>query len=294
MITMKKSKSPLIAALGFVLGILPLHAQDAADKNSGVTKGPATAKLGAIARIEVPADCVLLDGEATRKRKKSFGNRVSGKEVGLISPTNRLWAVYFEHDDSGHVLDDEKNKLDSMADELLASYKAGAAQQNKERERTGAPAIEIVGWQQPPHYDETTHNLSWAIRATSGGQPLLNYNTRLLGRLGSMEVVLACDPDQLPQTLPAFTGLLAGFSFQSGQTYAEYRPGDKVAKYGLAALVVGGAAVGAAKLGLLAWLLPFLKKGWILIVAAFAAVANFFKKLFAKISGRKHDDQSPQ
>lgn len=291
---MKKSKPLLIAALGFALILPPLHAQVAGDKIPGVTKGPATAKLGAIAHIEVPADCVFLDGEATRRRVKSAGNRVSGNEVGLISPTNHLWAVYFEYDASGHVLDDEKDKLDSMADKILASYKEGAAQQNKERERMGAPAIEIVGWLQPPHYDETTHNLTWAIRATSGGQPLLNYNTRLLGRLGSMEVVLACDPDQLPQTLPAFTSLLAGYSFQSGQTYAEYRPGDKVAKYGLAALVVGGAAVGAAKLGLLAWLLPFLKKGWILIVAAFAAVANFFKKTFAKISGRKPDDQSPQ
>jgi hypothetical protein len=45
--------------------------------------------------------------------------------------------------------------------------------------------------------------------------------------------------------------------------------------------VVGGAAVGAAKLGWLAWLLPLLKKGWALIVAAFAAVAAWVKRLFS-------------
>ena len=39
------------------------------------------------------------------------------------------------------------------------------------------------------------------------------------------------------------------------------------------ALVVGGAAVGAAKLGLLTGLLVFLKKGWKLLVFAIAAVA---------------------
>jgi uncharacterized membrane-anchored protein len=53
---------------------------------------------------------------------------------------------------------------------------------------------------------------------------------------------------------------LTSYSFQTGQTYAEYRSGDKVAKFGLAALVVGGAAVGAAKLNLLTGLLVMFKK----------------------------------
>jgi uncharacterized membrane-anchored protein len=107
-----------------------------------------------------------------------------------------------------------------------------------------------------------------------------------------MEVVLICEPDQLQGTLPTFTSLLAGYSFQTGNNYAEYRKGDKVAKYGLAALVLGGAAVGAAKLGLLAWLLPFLKKGWILIVAAFAGIASFFRKLFGRKDERPNDGSS--
>ena len=42
---------------------------------------------------------------------------------------------------------------------------------------------------------------------------------------------------------------------KSGERYAEYRPGDKIAKYGLAALVTGGAAVVAVKTGLFAYLL---------------------------------------
>jgi uncharacterized membrane-anchored protein len=80
--------------------------------------------------------------------------------------------------------------------------------------------------------------------------------------------------------LAAFRNVLGGCSFSTGQTYAEYRPGDKVAKYGLAALVVGGAAVGAAKFGLFAWAAVLLKKAWKLIIVAIAAVASFFRKLF--------------
>jgi uncharacterized membrane-anchored protein len=101
-----------------------------------------------------------------------------------------------------------------------------------------------------------------------------------------MEVVLICEPEQLQETLPTFRNLLAGYNFQTGQKYAEYRSGDKVAKYGLAALVVGGAAVAGAKLGLFAWLAVLLKKAWKLVILAVAAVAAVIKKVFDKITGR--------
>src|SRR5215472_14705294 len=139
----------------------------------------------------------------------------------------------------------------------------------------------------PPTYDTNTHNLEWAIRAASEGHQILNYNTRLLGRKGVMEVVLVVDPENLSETLPAFRKALAGYSFQTGQRYAEYRSGDKVAKYGLAALVVGGAGVAAVKLGLFAWLAVLFKKGAKLVIVAFVAVVAFFKRLLAKVFGGK-------
>jgi uncharacterized membrane-anchored protein len=268
----------------------PVFAQNQPAKVN-ILKGPATAKLGAVAQINLPAGFDFLDGATTRAMMKAYGEPVSGNELGLIEATNGHWSVIFEFSDIGYVKDDDKNKLD--ADKLLASFKAGTAEQNKQRVANGRAPLEIIGWEQPPHYDDVSHNLTWAIRCSSEGRQILNYNTRLLGRLGVMEVVLICEPDQLSETLPTFTGLLAGYSFQADQNYAAYRQGDKVAKYGLAALVLGGAAVGAAKLGMLGWLLPFLKKGWILIVAALAGLANFFRKLFGKATGRKDDDGRP-
>jgi uncharacterized membrane-anchored protein len=104
-----------------------------------------------------------------------------------------------------------------------------------------------------------------------------------------MEVVLIVEPDKLSDTLPEFRDLLGTYAFRTGQSYAEFKPGDKVAKYGLAALVVGGAAVGAAKLGLLGPLILILKKAWKLVIIAFAAVATAVKKFFAKITGRQNE-----
>jgi uncharacterized membrane-anchored protein len=279
---MRIPKLVLVALSGLSLSTFPLIAAKS-DSKLNFLEGPAKAQLEGVGRVDVPVGYTFLDGKTTRALMKAHGEPTSGQELGLLSPTNEDWSVIFEFNDIGYVKDDDKDKLD--ADKLLASIKRGTAAANKERVRAGNPPLEIIGWEVPPRYDETTHNLEWAIRATSGGEPILNYNTRVLGRKGVMEVVLIVEPDKLKETLPTFRNLLAGYTFQTGNTYAEYRSGDKVAKYGLAALVVGGAAVAGAKLGLFAWLAVLLKKAWKLVVLAVAAVAAGIKKLFSKFGG---------
>jgi uncharacterized membrane-anchored protein len=285
---MSLTKVSVVIVCGLALANAPLRAPAAESKSKlNILKGPAKAELEKVAKIDVPVGYDFLDGKTTRALMKAEGEPVSGQELGLLMPTNEHWSVMFEFSDVGYVKDDEKDKLD--ADKLLDSIKRGTAEANKERQRHGNPPLEVVGWEQPPKYDPETHNLEWAIRATSAGQPILNYNTRLLGRKGVMEVVLIVEPDKFSETLPSFRNLLAGYSFDSGQTYAEYRQGDKVAKIGLTALVVGGAAVGAAKLGLFAWLAVIFKKAWKLIVVAVAAVATAMKKFFGRLFGGRRE-----
>ena len=260
-------------------------AQGQSDSNPRLhfMQGPTKVHLGNVAQVDVPAGFVFLDGKNYRAMLKAEGEPVNGDEVGFLHSTNDDWAVAFEFSDVGYVKDDDKDQLEHP-EKLLARIKAGNEQANKARIQAGNPAIEVEGWEMAPKYDSETHNLEWAIRGRVEGRPLLNYNTRLLGRKGVMEVVLICEPAQLQETLPKFRSLLAGYTYQSGQSYAEYRPGDKIAKYGLGALVVGGAAVGAAKLGLFAWVAILFKKAWKLVVILFAAIASFFKKLFGRKS----------
>jgi uncharacterized membrane-anchored protein len=270
-----------------VLTASPIHAQtsDAKKRKLGLIEGPARAKLKDVAQVEVPEGYVFIDGNGLRALLKKAGEPTSGNELGLLRPTNHSWSVIFEFSADGYVKDDEKNNLD--ADKILASIKAANAEANKERIKNGNAPLEVVGWEQPPKYDETTHNLEWCIRGTSEDRAILNYNTRLLGRKGVMEVVLIVDPEKLPETMPQFRNVLANYSFQTGQTYAEYRPGDKVAKYGLAALVLGGATVGAVKLGLFSSLILLLKKGFKLVIVAVVAIIASLKKLLGKIFGRR-------
>ena len=137
--------------------------------------------------------------------------------------------------------------------------------------------MEIVGWMQEPRYDTASNNLEWAVKAQSEGDDIVNYNTRILGRGGVMEVALVTEPKQLDAVMPQFRSLLGNFSYTPGNRYAEFRSGDKVAQYGLAALVTGGAAAVALKTGIL-------QKFWKVIVAGIIGIGIAVKKVFTRIA----------
>lgn len=237
--------------------------------------GPATGLLGRVAEIKLSADHRFLEKRETKQFLEMLGNPTSGDELGVIMPTEGDWFVVFEYSDVGYVKDDDKDALD--ADAMLASIKEGTKQSNEQRKARGWPAMEITGWIQEPKYDTATNNLEWAIRGESEGSEIVNYNTRILGRGGVMEVALVAEPSQLTELLPQFKTLLGNYSFTEGNRYSEFRSGDKVAQYGLAALVTGGAAAVALKTGLL-------QKFWKLIVAAVIGVGVAIKKVFNRIA----------
>jgi len=249
-------------------------------------KGPATASMKTIADIDVPKDFMFTDGEGTRKLMEAVGNLTSGSEVGLLAPTSMVWFIVFRFSDDGYVKDDEKDKLN--ADKMLQSIKKGTERGNEERKRRGWPVMNIVGWDLNPAYDPATHNLEWAIRGESQGEQIVNHNTRILGRKGVMEVKLVVDPEKYSAVLPEFKQLLTAYNYKAGERYAEYRPGDKLAKYGLAALVTGGAVAVAAKTGLLASIVLFFKKGAKFIIIAVVAVIVALKRfLFGRSAPEK-------
>lgn len=256
---------------------------DAFNKQIGLKDGPLTGDMG-FAQIKIPAGFVFTDGAGAKKWAQLTTNPVSGKEIGLVgAPDGSL--VLFEFDDIGYVKDDEKDDL--KADDLLKDIKEGTASFNEERVRAGAPTLNIVGWEQTPAYNQATHALEWCVRAESQGKPSLNFNTRLLGRRGVVSVTLMFGGEQtLAQVLPGFRELLKGFSFKNGETYSEYKSGDKLAEYGLAALVAGGGVALAAKSGLLSKLGVLIAKGgkaiFLGVAALFGAVAKFFGRIFKK------------
>ena len=90
-----------------------------------------------------------------------------------------------------------------------------------------------------------------------------------------MNVLLVSEPNTLDRDIKSFKTALKKFDFNNGERYAEWREGDKVAAYGLGALVVGGTAAAVASKGGFKFL-------WAIALAAFAGLAGVFKKFFGK------------
>jgi uncharacterized membrane-anchored protein len=268
----------LLVVCTVALSAFGARQQDPMEKVQWV-HGPASADLGSIAQVRVPGGFIFANANDTRKLMEAMQNPTSGAELGFVAPETMEWFAVFEFDKVGYVKDDEKTKLDN--DAMLKSIRAGTEAGTKERKKRGWPTMTITGWEQTPHYDEATHNLEWAIRGESEGKPVVNFNTRILGRAGVMRVTLVTDPDTLTATIPKFKNMLAGYDYKTGAKYAEYRPGDKIAKYGLSALVVGGAAAVAVKSGLLKYI-------WKFIVIGVVALGGLFKRMFG---GRSTNNQ---
>ena len=236
-------------------------------------RGPCIGDLGDMARIQIPAGYIFAGGHDTRVLMEAMHNPTSGNELGLVAREHDTWYLVFEFDDTGYIKDDEKNSLDP--DAMLDSIRKATVASNRERAKRGWPTISVTGWAQPPRYNAENHNLEWAITGASENHELINWNTRLLGRSGVMRVTLVTDQAHLSGTMPYYQRLIDGFSYKTGHRYAEFRQGDKIAKYGLTALVVGGATAVAVKTGLLKYI-------WKILIVGFAAVAGFLKKLFSR------------
>jgi uncharacterized membrane-anchored protein len=279
----KHAKPPAPPAAAEEATPAPAEESDEANffKSMSWTMPGEKATIGDLAELAVPEGTRFTGPDGTRKLLEAFHNPTDGSELGLLTTDELDWYIIFDFADIGYVKDADKEKLD--ADEMLESLRAGNRASNEERQKRGWPTITLTGWHTPPFYNKETNNLEWCIKGASQGHDIVNYNTRILGRGGVMSANLLVAPDKLDATLPSIKAILQGFSYREGQKYSEWKSGDKIAKYGLSALVVGGAVGVAAKLGLLGKLAASLGKLWkVIILGLLGALAALKQLLFGK------------
>jgi uncharacterized membrane-anchored protein len=275
-------------AFAVLAAALPAHAQAPNPSTSAEQlfasiewqEGPDSARIGAESQIAVPEHCQFTGAAGARAFMLATENPPSGEELGVLlcseSEESDPWFVVFSFENSGYVRDTDKDELD--ADAILASFREGTEEANKERRSRGWSPVSITGWVREPFYDPRTNNLTWAMQAVSEGEgPSVNHSVRLLGRGGVMHADLVIDPAQLAGAMPAFDRIVASHAFLPGRRYSEWREGDKLAGYGLTALIAGGAGVAAAKSGLLGKLIKLIG----------VAVVGFFAWLKSLFTGKK-------
>lgn len=236
-----------------------------------------------VATLKVPDSFYYLNPDDTEKvLVKVWGNPPGPKKQGMLFPTKMTpfdrdaWGVTIDYSEEGYVSDKDADDLNY--DDLLAQMQDETKASNKERIIQGYEAIELVGWAAKPYYDKSEHKLHWAKEIKFGKQDVntLNYNIRVLGRKGFLELNFIAGMDQKTMIDSQLNTVLAMASFNPGYRYSEFNPSlDKLAAYGIGGLVAGKVL---AKTGLLVTALLFLKKFWIIVaVGAGGFLRKFFK-----------------
>lgn len=290
-------------ALTLALGFGTAQAQESNDKDAETRAFLSSLRYedGNIALPDASAHINVKPGfrflghdDARRVLEQYWGNPPDDSVLGMLVPDNagldsdHSWAVVVTYSDEGYVSDEDANEIDY--DAMLKEMKSGTSEENEERKRAGYPSIELVGWAQPPRYDAASKRLHWAKELSFDGEKshTLNYDIRVLGRSGFISLNAVASMDDLDLVNAGMNQVLPMAEFDAGQRYADFKPGtDKVAAYGLAALVGGGIA---AKTGLLAKLGALLLAGKKFIVLIFVALAAFARKLFG---GKKDKGSVP-
>lgn len=249
--------------------------------------GLAVLHLGEDFRYLGPADTKRILTEA-------WGNPGDFESLGMIVPADispidetQGYGVLLSYSEEGHVDDDDADDIDY--DELLEQMQEGTNAANAERTAAGYPALTLVGWAEAPHYDKSKRSLYWARNLSSEGadQNSLNYEIRVLGRKGVLELNAVAGMTQLAQIKPAMEDVYQRVEFQKGHRYGDFDPElDKVATYGLGGLIAGKLAM---KAGIFAGLIKILIASKKLIIIGLIAIAAFFKSWF----GRKEDAELP-
>lgn len=240
-----------------------------------------------VATLDVPEEFRYIGPEDTKRfLEDGWGNPDGSGTLGMLLPVDvdlfgpEGWGVVITYQEDGYVSDEDAGKIDY--DELMKSMKETEREANEERNKLGYEPVFLVGWASPPHYDSQAKKLYWAKELKFGGEEknTLNYNVRILGRKGVLVMNAVSGMEQLPGIQEGMKKVIAFTEFTKGNQYGDFDPGiDKVAAYGIGALIGGKVA---AKVGLFAkfgaLLLAFKK----FIFVALAAIGAFLAKLFKR------------
>lgn len=289
--------------LGLLAVAMGAHAQDASEQAQEEAARAIVAGFqwrdGEIAVDDARARFRLNDNfrylgaaDARKVLEDLWGNPPDDSVLGMVVPKGRGvlddsgWAVVVTYSDEGYVSDEDAAKIDYAG--MLKEMKEADKENNEARKEAGYPALELVGWAEPPHYDAASKKLYWAkeLRSEGADDNVVNYDIRVLGRRGYLSLNAVARMNELGEVKTGMQQLLPMVEFDSGSRYADYDKGtDKVAAYGLAALIGGGIAAKAGLFAKLGALLLGLKK---LLIPLVLLVGAFFKKIFGFVTRKKN------
>lgn len=249
-------------------------------------KGDIDLKNG-LAKLKLTDNFRYLPPEDTKTILVDFwGNPPGAKTLGLVTPADiplyatNAWAVILTYEEDGYVKDADANTINY--DDLLKTMRAGVKEASESRKKKGYTSIELVGWAAAPRYDQEAHKLHWAKELKFGDseENTLNYDIRVLGRKGVLSMNTVASMSSFERISKVAPEIVAMAEFNPGYRYSDFNGStDKVAVYGIAALVAGGIA---AKAGFFKVLLVGLLAAKKFIILGAIGASVYIKKFFAR------------
>lgn len=220
--------------------------------------------LGSQAALELPNDMTFLASkDAVHVNRHFFGNYADpDTTLGMLLPIEmkeryeapeqstgaqadpaRDWAVIITWV-PGHLPVDQKVATDPdllMTVILEADRRTGA-----QRPATAMSSLKLSGWAEPPTYDAEQHHLTWPLlireslhtriarnpamrrnqeKSAPTSQDILNYQVRMLGAAGIIQLVAVSAAEQLDEIADVSQRVVKNIAWTPGAEYTAYTPG---------------------------------------------------------------------
>ena len=247
-----------------------------------------------LATLNVPDGYRFMSSEQSEFVLTQLWGNPPSEVMGMLFPRgitpmsdDFTYVVSITYSEEGYIDDADAKDLDY--DELLETMQQDILDNNSARLAAGYGGMKLIGWASQPFYDDITKKLHWAkeLKFEESETNTLNYNIRVLGRRGYLNLNAIGDMAVLPLVQEDVDQILESVEFNEGNTYADFDPDiDEIAAYGIGGLIAGKVL---AKVGLLAGFLKFFKviglalaKFWKPIAVGLVALGAGFKKFFYK------------
>jgi len=227
-----------------------------------------------------PGDGAIVVGADAAKADELLNQTSSSNTEGFVQLKDGS-TLYLSYADEGYVKLDDWS--DVNADDLLKGLTDATNTDNEERVKNGAKPLTVDGWVQQPTLDRQRSSVMWIVKLHEpGSDPFVNATALTLGRHGYERFTLATTTGDTAKTRALLASLVNDFQFDKGFRFSDYADGDKLAGYGIAALIGTAAGATIAKTVGFGAVLLFIKKFIILIVAALGAAFAWVRNRFTR------------
>lgn len=200
-----------------------------------------------IATLSVPKGYKYLDSISSSFVMTELWGNSPAPTYGLLFPDsvdplsqNFTFAIDITYNDDGYIDDENSDDIDS--DALFEHMIEDADIVNQMREKQGYPRLELIDWASKPFYNKVEHKLHWAkeYKVDQDSIHTLNYNIRILGRYGYLNLNVIGNIDVLPLVQSNLNEFLDGINFNQGYRYEDFDPKtDSKSEFSIEELILG-------------------------------------------------------